>query len=327
LNFGEVHLKRTAGPVVATNEERIAAEAKVEAQATEARDTINKHVREADIEEWYEALKDVTYETIYCPITLDEGQAMVDVYENNELGKETPGHLQAKIAAMTTKLQATMDKFADGAFVKLSSRSAKDSAVSSDRTKRIFIELLANVEKPTLNDKLAAINRAHILALQLKDAKEVITMFLSSERINSDLKLALEYPNNWTQDFVVRKFVGIPIEYEFRGFVVNNILRAMCQYYHWIYFPTLVENKEKLNSIILKKFEEVKDRVPIDTKTYVVDWAVDLKNEQVYIIEINPFGDYEGMGTSPAMFQLHINDGKMDRQGADRHLFFWGWCL
>lgn len=46
--------------------------------------------------------------------------------------------------------------------------------------------------------------------------------------------------------------MDIPIEYEFRGFVVNNELRAMCQYYHWLYFPTLVENKEKLNNIILK---------------------------------------------------------------------------
>lgn len=58
----------------------------------------------------------------------------------------------------------------------------------------------------------------------------------------------------------------------------------------------------------------MKDRVPINDKTYVVDWAVDLNSDKVYIIEINPFGDYEGMGTSPAMFNLHINDGKMDRQ-------------
>jgi len=148
-------------------------------------------------------------------------------------------------------------------------------------------------------------------------------MFLSSERINSDLLLALDYPaEKWTQDFVVRKFVPIPIEYEFRGFVVNNELRAMCQYYHWIFFPTLVENKERINSIIKQKFEEIKDLVPIKSKSYVVDWAVDMEKSEVYIIELNPFGDYEGMGTSPSMFKLHLNDGKMDRQGPDRHLFF-----
>jgi hypothetical protein len=33
---------------------------------------------------------------------------------------------------------------------------------------------------------------------------QVMNMFLSSERINSDLDLAMEYPDKWTQDFVVR---------------------------------------------------------------------------------------------------------------------------
>jgi len=147
-------------------------------------------------------------------------------------------------------------------------------------------------------------------------------MFLDSERINSDLELALDFSSNWSQHFVVRQFVNIPIEYEFRGFIVNNELRAMCQYYHYIYFPELVAAKDKINEIILKKFEEIKDIVPIKSKTYVVDWAVDLPNEKVYVIELNPFGDYEGMGTSPSMFKLHLNDGFMDRQGPERNLFF-----
>lgn len=38
---------------------------------------------------------------------------------------------------------------------------------------QIFRDLLSKIESPTLNDKLVAINRAHILALQLTDAKEV----------------------------------------------------------------------------------------------------------------------------------------------------------
>lgn len=45
--------------------------------AAALRDTINTRVREADIEQWYERLKDVTYKTIYCPISLEEGKAMV----------------------------------------------------------------------------------------------------------------------------------------------------------------------------------------------------------------------------------------------------------
>jgi len=193
--------------------------------------------------------------------------------------------------------------------------------VSSKRTEAIFRELIGKIENPTLNDKLIAINRAHILALRLKDAKEVMEMFLLSERINSDLKLAFDYKQNWGQHFIVREFVEIPIEYEFRAFIVDNQFRAMCQYYHYIYFPKLVENKELINKLVLEKWNDVKDLVPMNPKTYVADFAVDLENQKVYIIELNPFGDYEGMGTSPSMFKLHAH--LMDRQGPDRKIFFW----
>jgi hypothetical protein len=41
------------------------------------------------------------------------------------------------IQALTEKLQQTMNQFEEGCFVKLSSRSAKDSSVSSSRTKQV----------------------------------------------------------------------------------------------------------------------------------------------------------------------------------------------
>jgi len=114
--------------------------------------------------------------------------------------------------------------------------------------------------------------------------------------------------------------IEIPIEFEFRAFIVDNKFRAMCQYYHYIFFPSLVENKDKINELVLQKWNEIKDLVPMNPKTYVADFAVDLDNKKVYIIELNPFGDYEGMGTSPSMFALHSH--LMDRQGPDRDLFF-----
>jgi len=62
--------------------------------------------------------------------------------------------------------------------------------------------------------------------------------------------------------------------------------------------------------------------VPVEDKTYVVDWAVDLEKEEVYVIELNPFGDYENMSTSPAMFNLHNDVLLMDCKGPDRNIFF-----
>jgi len=145
-------------------------------------------------------------------------------------------------------------------------------------------------------------------------------MFLQSERINEDLKLALDYVSNWNQHFIVREFIDIPIEYEFRAFIVDGKFRAMCQYYHYIYFPILQIQKQLINDLIMEKWNEVKDLVPMTPKTYVADFAVDLVNSRVYIIELNPFGDYEGMGTSPSMFALHSH--LMNREGPDRELFF-----
>lgn len=89
------------------------------------------------MEQWYTSLQEYTYATLYCPISLDEGKAMVEIYKLKELKKPIPEELEQIVTNLTNKLQVTMDKFESGAFVKLSSRSAKDSAVSSQRTKQV----------------------------------------------------------------------------------------------------------------------------------------------------------------------------------------------
>jgi len=57
-----------------------------------------------------------------------------------------------------------------------------------------------------------------------------------------------------------------------------------------------------LERLIIEKFEQIKNIVPLEPKTYVMDFAVDITNNRVYVIELNPFGEYEGMGTSTSMF-------------------------
>jgi len=125
---------------------------------------------------------------------------------------------------------------------------------------------------------------------------------LGSQRIYEDLTLALEHPRTWSQHMVVRQWVSVPIEYEFRGFVYNNKLTCLSQYYHYCYFPGMVQIKSKIEQMIQAYFEKIKDVVPLRPQEYVVDFAVDVDNDKVYIIEINPFGNYEAMGTSTSMF-------------------------
>jgi len=194
----------------------------------------------------------------------------------------------------------------DGVFVKLSSRSPKDAVITSEKTVKIFRQLLEEYKEKNGsiddNAKLICINKAHILALQMFDAKEILSIFLSSDRVYEDLRLAMDYKDQWSQKFVIRQWIPIPVEYEYRGFVFEGKFNCLSQYYHYTYFPHLVKEKDVIEKKIKTFWNQMKDQVPLQPKTYVIDFAVDLKNDRVYLIELNPFGDYEGMGTSCAMY-------------------------
>jgi hypothetical protein len=150
----------------------------------------------------------------------------------------------------------------------------------------------------TDNDKIIAINRAHILALRAITASDALHTVLSSERVYEDLTLAMEHKASWSQKLVVRAWVDIPLQYEFRGnsqcsaaqgragqgkrwtrltnpllgvsgFVYNNELTALCQYYHYCFFPSLVTNKGLVLSLVHEFFERIKNVVPLNPKEYV----------------------------------------------------------
>ncbi len=166
-------------------------------------------------------------------------------------------------------------------------RSPKDAAITSQRTIQLFRQALADHKSTAAgsggsggsgsgggctasdNDKLIAINRAHIHALRVTTADEVMNTFLASERIYEDLQLASEHPAKWSQKFVLRQWIDIPIEYEFRGFVYNNELTALSQYYHFCYFPEIAHKKSLIQQKIKTFFNHVKSHVPLNPKEYV----------------------------------------------------------
>ena len=55
----------------------------------------------------------------------------------------------------------------------------QDASVATDKTIQIFKDLIKDKPNLTENDKMVAINRAHILALNSTSAKEVLEMFIN----------------------------------------------------------------------------------------------------------------------------------------------------
>lgn len=142
-----------------------------------------------------------------------------------------------------------------------------------------------------------------IESLKMKSAEQILETFLTSERVcEDDLPLALQFPERWSQHIVIRRWVDVPIQYEFRAFVYNNKLTALSQYYNHAYFADIVENKSKILQLVQDLFHSVRDLLNIYPPEYVLDVAVQLNEGRAYIIELNPFGKPNGMGTGTCLF-------------------------
>jgi len=117
-------------------------------------DMCRQRVREADIEVWYDGVKEHTYPSVFMPISVDEARAMTAAFAHQRAkrleattgvaAKALEPRLVALLADVEARLQRTIDDFQApfleqerGLFVKLSSRSPKDATVTSGRTLQV----------------------------------------------------------------------------------------------------------------------------------------------------------------------------------------------
>lgn len=313
-------------------------------------DAIARRIRDTDLPNWcnenWPNLQALSYHTEYLNLSVSEARVMVHHWEYNhypelpELRKQAlnykkPPTLTPEEDGILVEIMQRLEKVLSGsfkgsAFVKLSSRCPKDAVVGSEETMEILHKILPHPEAADDNEKIIALNKAHIQALHCKSGKQVLDLMLRSERIYEDLRLALEQSDRfvesngklgtkWSQQFVLREWNGLPLEYEFRIFVYANEIRAISQYYQPMYFPCLVYKKSEIEQLIHQFFidniqetpnQSVKAKTPFSTKEYVMDVVVDLDNKKTSIIEFNPFGKYKGMGTGTQLFDI---DDPLDR--------------
>ena len=123
----------------------------------------------------------------------------------------------------------------------------------------------------------------------------------------------------WYMNIVVRPWVAIKPEFEFRGivksvfeysfaigFINNGSFTALTQYYKACFVPELAQRKTEICNLILDFHSKIKDLIPV--KSYVADFVVD--NDKVWLIELNHFGTT----ASPGLFSWSI-DNKVMHEG------------
>ena len=248
------------------------------------------------MDRWYESLKDDTFATEFIRMKKEEGRAILslreDLYKKKNLSTQLPTfEVPILLKGLQTKINDVIASLSPeaGVFVKLTTRSPKDSTVANAKIRGAFLTKLPSLAMcSSANDRLALLVEVMTQALRVRTGEEAIHLLVSSARVEEDLEYAL---NPDYDDFekcmclVVRKWVDIPQWAEFRGFVWEGKLTSIGQYNHPLYFPQLVERRERIKSDLERFFATVKDRIPLDR--YTVDFA--WTEERVYVIEVNTF--------------------------------------
>eukprot|EP01130_Rhizamoeba_saxonica_P011128 TRINITY_DN460_c0_g1_i2.p1 TRINITY_DN460_c0_g1~~TRINITY_DN460_c0_g1_i2.p1 ORF type:complete len:266 (+),score=54.56 TRINITY_DN460_c0_g1_i2:190-987(+) len=204
----------------------------------------------------------------------------------------------------TNRLELAITDYVDtsgAAFIRLSSRSPKDAV---DKVPSIIVplikaelEFIANDLGCTIHDldfdsQLFALRRAFFEAMKVTSIDRALDLIAFSSRTISDLKRALDYRDlvPWNLKVVIREFVPMPIDGEYRGFVYNNQLNAVSQYYADSYFPSIKQEEKSIVDNIKKFFLVVRDKIKLDN--YIIDFAVN--GDDVFIVELNPYSSTTG---------------------------------
>ncbi|KAL6071758.1 hypothetical protein QOT17_005928 [Balamuthia mandrillaris] len=314
---------------------------------------LRQYVRSCDVESWYDALKEYTFDTKFVALSKAEANAILHfqeshifkkevvtkedtkilqtlreridkvlLYFNNDNNKEEEDDEESqKSTKQNDKLKSkernnregeteTMaeklcsDEEHSGAFIRLSSRSPKDSVLSSFALKEALSQVLENTKQVDENKDAIAWYIAVNQALKIHSAQQGLdTFLLKSYRIYQDVTQWLKHSEEGPLNIVLRKWMFIHPSMEFRGFVYKRRITGLSQYIDSCFFRTLVEKQDWCKHKILEFFDDVKDILPVET--CVIDFAILPEDERVVIIELNPF--YPKTGTALFSWELDLD--------------------
>jgi len=230
-------------------------------------------VKPTYIENWPAGLVNHSVATVHFPLVDEQVRALIaHNYMALEDGRFPTEEEKIVLKELETNIQKYIAQFPKGAFVRLGSRSPKDSWLG------------------------------HREGFRCTSGTYALKLLCDSERIYDDLHLVLG--NGYTPHLVVREWLEIQPWQEFRAFYKNRKLVGISQYNYLRreVFPEILELAGTIEWAIRVKSEIVAPLLPADD--VVVDYVYKIRqrgNErinEVILLECNPFTIY----TDPCMF-------------------------
>ena len=288
----------------------------------------NKHQRSAnwdhkyrhqnmsvDMDVWYPFLKSITFKTYFIPLKYREAEAILNFnYYRNKGQKDKFTKEDTKILRNLEKKVdhyfETHDDLKNGAMFRLSGRSGKDMdyydnekiyALYQENLKRKCKEL--GTDENDINTKYVSITTL-MNRFKVNNGKDVLNVLLTSERLFLDLKDWLNHGGR--EQMILRKWDdSLCSDREFRAFIQNNELKAICQDERFALFKNMVENKDLYEKLINDYFKTALQPL-MKIPNYIADFCI-LKNNEVKLIEFSPFLRC----TSACLFRWDINYDEM----------------
>ena len=225
------------------------------------------------IENWDCRLYELSIPQADVPINTDEARILgSNIWEFNKWFDIKPMRPMDEIRE---RLENAFELFPKGAFVRLGSRSAKDSIYAQ------HFGLKAN---------------------HVDDAMRMLTE--ASERVAFDLLLAIR--NDYDPHIFVREWTEIPKWAEFRCFMKNRKLIGISQYdcKNLGRCPEIGENELRIRSAIEEFFGIFKEISHLDDVVFDVFWVLTDNKSMARLIELNPFH----FKTDPCLFSWKDRD-------------------
>lgn len=235
------------------------------------------------IENWSRFLRPpLTSETIIEELPAEEATALRNATISRATKKEPPPENDQKLLArLAARIGSRIAGFPEGAIVKVSTRSAKDSC--TDRAAEILRsmlrgpsaeELLRSTERKRRNVAASLCIRAMCSALRITSGEEAVSVLTTSDRVFSELGRVAGGLSPIPLSLVLRRWdQRIDPLMEVRCFVNDGELTAATQYWRRVFVPFLHEHKDEILSRIEGFFYEcVQGVVPM--KRYTLDLAV-----------------------------------------------------
>lgn len=265
-----------------------------------------------DFDRWYLRLAPLSFYSEILPISPDVAQSMVNYYRHrflhrNELTQDDIENIKNLKLEIEKRMDLIFRKTnTHDVFVRMSNRSPKDGIplLKAGESLAILIkEIYNNPDISSLNEKLVGICDFQLKNLRCSDSDHVMNLLLTSERVYTDLRLALDChrvdpKDQWSTSVILREWQEqLRADFEFRVFVHEHRVVAISQYNPYCIYESLEQltdgaNQEKFINDIVEFVREAS--LAIEHKDFIIDIA--LVNGCYKVIELNPYVTTTGAG-------------------------------